>query len=125
MAVEAGQLELNAFEPIIFFSLFQSVEMLAAAAAALTENCIRGITANEERCRELAYGGSGLATALCPYIGYKTAAEIAKESLHTNRSVKQVVLDAGMLDEKVLDAILDPFAMTGQIDTRVSKRSVR
>lgn len=66
LAAEAGQLELNAFEPIIFFELFQSLEMLAAAVETLTEHCVRGITANEAHCQEQVYGSVGLVTALCP-----------------------------------------------------------
>ena len=112
LAAEAGQLELNAFEPIIFFELFQSLEMLAAAVETLTEHCVRGITANEAHCQEQVYGSVGLVTALCPYIGYEKAADIAKRALRLRRPVRQVVLDEGVLDAKRLDKLLDPYAMT-------------
>lgn len=102
LAAEAGQLELNAFEPIIFFELFQSLEMLAAAVETLTEHCVRGITANEAHCQEQVYGSVGLVTALCPYIGYEKAADIAKRALRLRRPVRQVVLDEGVLDAKRL-----------------------
>lgn len=112
LAAEAGQLELNAFEPIIFFELLQSLEMLAAAVETLTEHCVRGITANEAHCQEQVYGSVGLVTALCPYIGYEKAADIAKRALRLRRPVRQVVLDEGVLDAKRLDKLLDPYAMT-------------
>ena len=79
MAAEAGQLELNAFEPVLFYNLFESIETLKNATMTLVDNCILGITANEDRCKELLDNSIGIVTALCPYIGYKKSAEIAKE----------------------------------------------
>lgn len=70
MAAEAGQLELNAFEPVIFYTLFKSIETLGHAAQTLTDNCILGITANEKHCKDLVNASAGIATALCPSIGY-------------------------------------------------------
>ena len=78
----------------------------------LTANCILGITANEKRCRELLDASVGITTALCPYIGYKKAASLAKESLKTDIPVKTLVLKYGLLKESELDSILDPYAMT-------------
>ena len=83
MAAEAGQMELNAFEPVVFYNLFDSITTLTHAVDTLTDNCIIGITANEERCQKLLDASVGITTALCPYIGYKKAASLAKESLHT------------------------------------------
>lgn len=112
MAVEAGQMELNAFEPIIFHDLFESLDVLRNSIDTLTANCIRGITANPERCRELMEMSVGVATALVPYIGYQKAAEIAKEALKTRRSVRDLVLERGLMDEETLDLVDDPYAMT-------------
>ena len=112
MAAEAGQMELNAFEPVIFYNLFDSIATLTHAVSTLTENCILGITANEERCHELLDASVGITTALCPYIGYKKAASLAKESLATDVPVKKLVLKYHLLKEQELDAILDPYRMT-------------
>lgn len=112
MAAEAGQMELNAFEPIVFYNLFASISMLSNAVQTLTENCIVGITANEDRCRFLLDLSVGITTALCPYIGYQRAASLAKESLKTNIPVKTLVLKYHDLDPDTLDKILEPYAMT-------------
>ena len=92
MAAEAGQMELNAFEPVVFYNLFDSISTLTHAVDTLTDNCIIGITANEERCQKLLDASVGITTALCPYIGYKKAASLAKESLRTGVPVKKLVL---------------------------------
>jgi aspartate ammonia-lyase len=112
MAAEAGQLELNAFEPVLFHNLFESIETLENATTTLIDNCILGITANEDRCKELLNSSVGIVTALCPYIGYKKSADIAKTSLKTGTSIKELVLNEGILTSSELDAILDPFSMT-------------
>ena len=112
MAAEAGQMELNAFEPVVFYNLFDSITTLTHAVDTLTANCILDITANEKRCRELLDASVGITTALCPYIGYKKAASLAKESLKTDIPVKTLVLKYGLLKESELDSILDPYAMT-------------
>lgn len=113
MAAEAGQMELNAFEPVVFYNLFDSISTLTHAVDTLTDNCIIGITANEERCQKLLDASVGITTALCPYIGYKKAASLAKESLRTGVPVKKLVLKHGLMKEKQLDVVLDPYAMTG------------
>ncbi len=112
MAAEAGQLELNAFEPVIFYQLFESLRALTGAVRTLSENCIVGITANKERCAEWVNRSVGIVTALNPYIGYLKAAEIAKESLRTGQSIKSIVLREGLMDEKKLDEVLDPLVLT-------------
>lgn len=112
MVAESGQLELNAFEPVLFYNLFESIETLKNAAATLTDNCIKGITANKERCKELVEGSVGIVTALCPYIGYKRCAAIAKKSLKTGVSVKQLILEEKILTKNQLEEILDPYSMT-------------
>ena len=91
LAAEAGQLELNAFEPVIFYNIFESLETLAGAVQTLVDNCVLGITANREHCLSLVEHSVGMITALCPYIGYKKAAELAKESLKTGEPIRQDV----------------------------------
>ncbi|NRT34821.1 aspartate ammonia-lyase [Clostridium beijerinckii] len=112
MAAEAGQLELNAFEPVLFYKLFESIETLQKATTTLVDNCIIGITANEVRCKELLDNCVGIVTALCPYIGYQNSADIAKESLKSGISVKELVLAKGILTSEELEQILDPNLMT-------------
>lgn len=112
MAAEGGQLELNAFEPIIFYKLFESLTCLTNAIKTLTVNCIEGIKANVKRCEELLHSSVGVVTALCPYIGYKKAAEIAKEALKRDMKVKDLVLWYGLMDREELERILDPYEMT-------------
>ncbi|MCB2355599.1 aspartate ammonia-lyase [Clostridium estertheticum] len=112
MAAEAGQLELNAFEPVIFYNLFQSIETLTNGVNTLVVNCILGITANRERCKELVENSIGIITAICPHIGYKKAAEIAKSALNTRQSVRELILKEGLLGEKELNDILDIELMT-------------
>lgn len=123
MAAEAGQMELNAFEPVVFYNLFDSITTLTHAVDTLTDNCIIGITANEERCQKLLDASVGITTALCPYIGYKKAASLAKESLRTGIPVKKLVLKHGLMKEKQLDIVLDPYAMT-EAATKKSKVKV-
>lgn len=113
MAAEAGQLELNAFEPVLFYNLFESIEALSGAVATLVDNCIIDITANEEHCKELLESSVGISTALCPYIGYRKAAELAKKSLKTGIKVRDLVLDEKLLSPEQLDIILNPVNLTG------------
>lgn len=113
MAAEAGQLELNAFEPVILHNLIQSVEILDRAARTLTDHCIAGITANRERCRALVENSVGLITALCPHVGYERASQLAKRAIATGAPVRTLILEEGLADEETLDRILDPCAMTG------------
>ncbi len=112
MAAEGGQLELNAFEPVIFYKLFESLTCLTNAIHTLTVNCVDGIQANKERCEELLHSSVGVVTALCPYIGYKKAAELAKEALSSGRKIKDLVLYYGLMDREELERVLDPYAMT-------------
>lgn len=112
LAAQAGQLELNVMQPVLFDALLQSVDVLTNAVDVFTRLCITGIEANAEYTHELAERSPSLATALNPYIGYTAAAEIAKESLATGRSVRELVLERGLLDEDTLDRVLDPEALT-------------
>ena len=121
LAAEAGQLELNAFEPIIFYNLFQSLDTLAYSVKTFVENCIVGITANETHCKELVENSIGIITAISPYIGYEKASSIAKKALKENRSIKEIILEEGILSEEEINDILDPLKMT---NPGISKKGV-
>ncbi len=112
MAAEAGQLQLNAFEPIIAYRLLRSIDMLRAACLVLRERCVTGITANADRMRMFVENSIGIVTALVPVIGYEMATDIAKTALATERGVFEVVLERGILTRTQLDEILNPAAMT-------------
>lgn len=112
MAAEAGQLELNAFEPIIFYCIFQSIDTLAYAVQTFIDNCVTGITANETRCRYLVENSVGVITAICPHVGYQAAADIAKKAMKTGESVRELILQEGLLTEDELNQIMDPIQMT-------------
>jgi len=111
LAAEAGQLELNVMEPVIVQSLFESIEMLKNGMATLRLRCIDGITANEERCRELTLNSIGLITALNPRLGYEASNQIAREALATNRGVYELVLEKGLMSQEELDDFLKPENM--------------
>lgn len=124
MAAEAGQMELNAFEPVIFYNLFDSITTLTHAIDTLVDNCILGITANRERCKSLLDASVGITTALCPYIGYKKAAKLAKESLSSNVPVRTLVLKYHLMKEKELNIILDPYSMTSPRDGSIQEKAI-
>ncbi len=113
LAVEAGQLELNAFEPVIFYKLFESITTLTQGADTLTEHCIRGIKADEKYCGQQVEKSVGTVTALCPYIGYTRASSLAREALDSGIPVRALALRDKLLSEEELDKVLDPYAMTG------------
>jgi aspartate ammonia-lyase len=112
MAAEAGQLQLNVFEPVIAFNIFQSVDMLSQACVVLRERCVLGIEANREWIRTMLERSIGVVTALVPYLGYDRSSAVAKEALATNRGVNELVLEKGWLTRQELDEILSPEAMT-------------
>ncbi|MGC9358818.1 MAG: aspartate ammonia-lyase [Anaerolineae bacterium] len=109
---QAGQLELNVMIPILAYNLIQSCEILTAGIEAFTERCVRGITADRERCLRYGEGSMGLATALNAHIGYAAAAKVAQEALRRGVTLRQVALERGYLMAEELDAILDPRRMT-------------
>ena len=113
LAAEAGQLELNAFEPVVFYKLFESLTCMKNAVKTLTVNCIEGIQSNRQRCEELLYESVGTVTALSPYLGYKKSADLAKEALKKNKKIKDLVREQKLLPDEQLEKILDPFTMTG------------
>lgn len=112
LAAEAGQLELNVMEPVIGYNLFTSMDLLGRACRTLVDRCLRGITANRERMRQMVEHSIGLVTALNPYIGYEKSTEIAREALASGRSVSAIVLEKGFLTQAQLDEILSPENMT-------------
>jgi aspartate ammonia-lyase len=113
MASEAGQLQLNVMEPVIAYSLLESQNLIHNAMVCLKMNCIEGITANEEHCKELVMNSIGIVTALNPYIGYENSTAIAKEALETGANMYDLVLKKNVLSKDELDRILNPENMTG------------
>ncbi|MHA2024331.1 MAG: aspartate ammonia-lyase [Candidatus Thorarchaeota archaeon] len=111
MAAQSGQLELNAFEPVIAYNFFQALKILKNAIPIFTEKCVKGITPNPEGL-DIVHRSVGLVTALNPVLGYKAASRIAKTALETGRSIRDIVLEKGLLDEEQLDEILSPEKMT-------------
>ena len=111
-AAEAGQLQLNAFEPIIAHSLFKSVSHLRNGCLTLAERCVKGITANADRLRATVENSIGVVTALNPYIGYANATAVAQEAHATGGSVYEIVLRKGLLSKEELDRILRPETLT-------------
>jgi aspartate ammonia-lyase len=111
-AAEAGQLQLNAFEPVIAHSLFKSLKHLRAGCLTLAERCVKGITANREHLRRSVEHSIGIVTALNPYIGYTNATAVAQEALITGKSVYDLVLEKGLLTKSELDEILQPEVLT-------------
>ncbi|WP_042431623.1 aspartate ammonia-lyase [Streptacidiphilus anmyonensis] len=108
LAAEAGQLQLNAFEPVIAHSLLDSLAQLGSACRTLTERCVTGITANAGRLRHDVDHSIGTVTALNPFIGYTAATSIATDALATGRSVRELVLERGLLTAAQLDRLLSP-----------------
>lgn len=115
MAAEAGQLELNAMEPIIAYSLFCSNTHLTKAVVTLTDNCIKGITANEERCKDLMEHSIGIVTILMPVLGYEKCSFVAKQALSQNKSVRNVLLENKLLTTEEIDEIMQPVNMARNI----------
>jgi aspartate ammonia-lyase len=111
-AAEAGQLQLNAFEPVIAHNLFGSLIFLRQGCLTLAERCVRGITANRARLDDIVTHSIGIVTALNPYIGYENASAVAKEAYATGDGVAEIVLAKGLLTKEQLDEILRPENLT-------------
>jgi aspartate ammonia-lyase len=111
-AAEGGQLQLNAFEPIVAHSLFESCKHLRRGIETLTERCVKGISANRERLRSMVENSIGLVTALNPIIGYANATQIAQEALITGKSVYELVLAKGLVSKAMLEEVLQPETLT-------------
>ena len=106
MAAQSGQLELNAFLPLIADNLLSSIEMLSSAMKLFSERCIEGIEANEKRCAELLENSVSWVTVLVPKIGYERASELAKKALEKGISLKQAILEEKIMEEKEIDGLL-------------------
>jgi len=113
LAAEAGQLQLNVFEPVIAYRLLRSIEMLRNACDVLRARCVEGITPNPARMRQFVEQSIGIVTALVPAIGYDKAQAIAKDALESGQGVYDLVLKRGILSREALDRLLNPEAMTG------------
>ena len=103
MAAEAGQLELNYAEPVLYHKLFESINALAGAVETFVDNCVSGITANAERCQSLVDGSVGIITAICPQVG--------KKAIKTGQSVRELLHESGKFTDEEIDKILDPHSM--------------
>ena len=112
-AAEAGQLQLNAFEPVIAHSILQSLAWMMNACRTLRVNCIDGITANELRLSQQVGSSVGVVTALTPYIGYAASAALAHTALTTNASIAELVVEAGLMTREEVDRVLSPERLSG------------
>ncbi|UYW00326.1 aspartate ammonia-lyase [Flavobacterium agricola] len=113
LAAEAGQLQLNVMEPVLMYSVVESVQLLVRGIDTLIDKCINGITANEAHCKAMVLNSIGIVTALNPYIGYKNSTKIAKEALETGASVYDLIIEKNILTKEALDDILNPENMLG------------
>ncbi|MBJ7537525.1 aspartate ammonia-lyase [Marinomonas transparens] len=111
LAAEAGQLQLNAMEPMIIYNLLNSLKMLKEACQMLENRCIRGITANEDICANHVENSIGIITALVPHIGYSNASRIANTALHTGNTVKALIIEENLLTEEQVNLLLSPESM--------------
>ena len=106
MAVEAGQLELNAFEPVIFYCLFESLEVLTHAADTFRERCVEGILTDEKHCNEMLMKSTVIATALCPEFGYERATQIVKKAQAEHRTVLEAAQEELSIPRETLEQII-------------------
>jgi aspartate ammonia-lyase len=113
MAVEAGQLQLNAFEPVIAHSLLQSITWMRQAFLTLRVNCVDGITANEQRLAAMVGSSVSVVTALTPFIGYQASAALAKTALLTGRSIADLVVESGLMTREQVEIELAPERLSG------------
>lgn len=112
LASEAGQFELNVMEPVLVYNLLQSLTILHNGIEVFTSFAINGITANRDRCREMVEQSVGIITAINPHVGYETASRLAKEAIQTNRPIREICIEKGVLTEEELNRILDVKEMT-------------
>jgi aspartate ammonia-lyase len=126
MAAQAGQLELNVFQPVLLYNMLQSIEILGNVARTLKDRCIVGIKANKERCAKMVEENVGVVTALVPYIGYQHSCDIAKEARATGKSVRALVVEKGFMTEKELNHVFAPSRVTrpGKPDAELNRHRV-
>jgi fumarate hydratase class II len=108
----AGNFELNVMLPVIARNLLESIRLLATASRVLADRCVEGIEADVQRCRRYAESSPSIGTSLNPYLGYEITAEIVKESNRTGRSIRELVLERGLMTDEELDRALDVMALT-------------
>ena len=118
MAVQAGQLELNVMMPVIAQNVLFSMELLKNYLPIFTDKCVKGMTADTERCRLYFESSVGLATILNEYVGYAKASEIARESIRTGKTLRQLILEKGLMTEEELGRVLDPKRITEPHDPK-------
>ncbi|MBI5887313.1 MAG: aspartate ammonia-lyase [Deltaproteobacteria bacterium] len=126
LAAQAGQLELNVMMPVINYNILESIEILDSSVRAFTERCVSGIKADRKRCKEYFENSAGLAAILNKFIGYEQAAQVAKESIYTGKSIKDIVIGKEILTEKEWKKILEPMRVTqanGDMNGIKNKRS--
>merc|ERR1712176_1388387 len=121
---EAGQLELNVMEPVIIYKLFTSIRVLTRGMNILTDKCINGITANEERCKDMVHHSIGIVTALLPHIGYKKCTIAADKALKEKRPVADIVVELGYLKEDEVNKVLQPENMCGPTARKAQRGSL-
>jgi fumarate hydratase class II len=107
-----GNFELNVFLPVMARNLLESIRLLANATRLFADRCVAGIEADVDRCRAYAESSPSLGTSLNPYIGYEAAAEVVKESMNTGRTVREIVVERGLLSDSEVDKALDVLGMT-------------
>ena len=125
LAAQAGQLELNVMLPVINYNLLHSIGILTNAVTAFTDRCVTGIRADATRCERNFESSEGLATVLNSFIGYEKAAEVAKESLRTGKTIKEIVTGRGILTEAEWNRLLDPAQITRPLDLKKFKKQRR
>ena len=111
MACEGGQLELNAYEPVVFYKLFESINAITGGVETLVDNCIPDIVANEKKCHDYVEHSVGIITAIAPEVGYQAAADIAKEAIRTGRPVREVLKAKKIMPDEEVDKLLVPEKM--------------
>jgi aspartate ammonia-lyase len=112
LAAQAGQLDLNLMMPVIAFDLLMSLTIMTNALKVLRERCVEGITANEERCRWYVEHSVALVTALNPKIGYARAAEIAKRAIAKGKTIRETILEEGLMTPEEVAEVMDTYSMT-------------
>ena len=113
MASEAGQLQLNAFEPVIIYNILSSLRMMTNAINMLTDRCIRGITANVDHCETMVRDSIGIVTAFSPFLGYEMSTNIARKALATGRNVIDIIQEEKLLTAEQIADIMKPKNLTG------------
>ena len=112
LAAQAGQFELNVMMPSIAANLISSIKTLSTACTSFAEKCVKGIKANEKKCREYLERNPIIVTALTPHLGYEKAAEVAKRVYNSGKTIREIVLEMKLLDKKQLEKILDYTKLT-------------